>query len=150
MSDRASAPDTLWGRADHLTVAVTVGFGLALLVAGYWGVSGTRVFDDQVSAARTAAAGVLVAQLGFGLVVLRGRRALGRRLGVGLTRNEPAGAVTADGQAALRTTTGFVAAPDMTRYHRDSCAFVAGKAVVPAATAEHEQAGRRPCGVCLP
>ena len=150
MSGRAAVPATLWGRADQLAVAVTVGLGLALLVAGYWGVSGTRAFDDQVTAARTAAAGVLVAQVGFGLAVIRGRRALGRRLAAALTPDGPAGAAVAGGATGPPVASGLVAAPDMTRYHRDSCAFVAGKAVVPAAVAEHERAGRRPCGVCRP
>lgn len=149
MSDRASAPATLWGRGDRLVLAATVGMAFLLLGTGYWGVSGTRVFDDQVSAARLAAGGVLVAQAGFVLAVIRGRRALGRRLVATLGAGEPDD-VAAHRPAVTHNPGGLVAKADMTRYHRETCAFTAGKAVVAAPVAEHERAGRRPCGVCRP
>ena len=150
MSSQPVPPATPWGRADQLAVVAVVGAGLVLLGAGYWGVSGTRVLDDQVSAARLAAAGVLLTQVGFGLAVIRGRRALGRRLGVTLAVEGPAGPGAADAAPAARAPAGLVAATDMTRYHRERCAFVAGKAVAVATAAEHERAGRHPCGVCRP
>ena len=80
MSGRTAPPATLWGRADLMLLWGAVGVGLLLLAAGYWSVSGTRVFDDQVSGARLAGAGVLAAQAGFVVAVMRGRRALTRRL----------------------------------------------------------------------
>jgi hypothetical protein len=44
----------------------------------------------------------------------------------------------------------LVAAANMTRYHRPACPLASGKVVQTAAVGRHRQAGRRPCGVCLP
>jgi hypothetical protein len=44
----------------------------------------------------------------------------------------------------------FVAADNMTRYHRSSCPAVVGKDVSPAAEEKHLSLGRTPCGLCLP
>jgi hypothetical protein len=37
----------------------------------------------------------------------------------------------------------------MTRFHEAGCSLVAGKQTSPASRAEHERAGRRPCGLCF-
>jgi hypothetical protein len=132
-----------------LAGAVTVGF--TLLAGGWWGATGTRVFDDQVAFARLAAIGVLAAQGGFVWSLVRGRRALGHRVrNVGhLSALGSAVPPAASGATAVPPP-GLVAAPDMTRYHRPDCAFTAGKAVSAASAADHAAAGRRPCGVCRP
>jgi hypothetical protein len=124
------------------------GVGLLLLAAGYWGVSGTRVFSDQVSSARLAAIGVLLAQVGVVRSVIRGRRALAERRRACLPDvSSVAGAAPATTAIAAGA---LVAAPDMTRYHDPGCPFVAGKPVTAVSAAEHERAGRRACGVCRP
>jgi hypothetical protein len=142
-------PAALWRRADFAVLTGTVAAGLAFLAAGWWGVTGTRVFDDQVAAARLAAAGVLLALAGFVWLTIRGRRALGLRLRrVG---DPDGGIVDLDAvNAVAGPRSGFVAAADMTRYHRPDCPFAAGKAFTAASVADHEAAGRRPCGVCRP
>ena len=126
----------------------TYGIGLFLLAAGYWGVSGTRVFSDQVSSARLAAIGVLLAHTGIVRSVIGGRRALARRSRACLP-DVPAMAGAAPATTAIAAAA-LVAAPDMTRYHDQGCPFVAGKPVIAASAAEHERAGRRACGVCRP
>ena len=124
------------------------GVGLLLLAVGYWGVSGTRVFSDQVSSARLAAIGVLLTHAGIVGSVIRGRRALAERRRACLpdvsavAGAAPVTAAVPDGAP--------VAAPDMTRYHDPGCPFAAGKPGVAASAAEHERAGRRACGVCRP
>jgi hypothetical protein len=142
-------PVALWRRADLLVFACAYGVGLLLLAAGYWGVSGTRVFSDQVSSARLAAIGVLVAQAGIVRSVIRGRRALAGRLRACLP-DVPAVAGGAAPATNAIATGALVASPDMTRYHAQGCPFVAGKPVAAASAAEHERAGRRACGVCRP
>jgi hypothetical protein len=150
VSELSAPPVALWRRADLVVLAGAIGGGLLLLGAGYWGVSGTRVFDDQVSAARLAAAGVLLAQAGFVWSVARGRRALGCRLRTALPARTEDVAVPPGPAMGTSPSAGPVAAADMTRYHRHDCAFVAGKAAGAAPVADHERAGRRPCGVCRP
>jgi hypothetical protein len=141
-------PVALWRRADLLVLSGLFGVGLLLLGAGYWGVSGTRVFSDQVSSARLAAIGVLLAQAGIVRSVICGRRALAARRRACLP-DVVAGLLATPAAVAISEGT-LVAAPDMTRYHQPGCAFVAGKPVAAATTAEHERAGRRVCGVCRP
>ena len=147
MSEVRDAPVALWRRADLLLLFGALGAGLLLIAVGYWGVSGTRVFDDQVSSARLAAIGVLLAQAGIVRSVIAGRRALGRRLQS--TLRQPTAAPATVG-AGPQPAAAPVAAGDMTRYHRPGCAFVAGKAILAGSAAEHERAGRRPCGMCHP
>jgi hypothetical protein len=150
VSELSAPPVALWRRADLVVLAGAVGAGLILLGVGYWGVSGTRVFDDQVGAARLAAAGVLVAQAGFVWSVTRGRRALGCRLRSALPARTGDVAAPSGPSTGGTRSAGPLATADMTRYHRDDCAFVVGKAAGAAPVAEHERAGRRPCGVCRP
>jgi len=148
VSSVPAPPVALWRRADLLVLSGAYGVGLLLLAAGYWGVSGTRVFSDQVSSARLAAIGVLLAQAGIVRSVIRGRRVLAARRRACLP-DVAAGPVAATAAVAI-SEGAWVAAPDMTRYHHQGCAFVVGKPVAAATTAEHERAGRRACGVCRP
>ena len=153
MSSVPAPPVVLWRRADLLLLGGAYGVGLGLLAAGYWGVSGTRVLSDQVSAARLAAIGVLLAQAGVVRSVIRGRRALADRRRACLPDAAGPGVAAGSGftpTATVRPQGAPVAAADMTRYHRPGCAFVAGKPVAPGTAAEHERAGRRACGVCRP
>lgn len=151
MSQATGPPVALWRRADLLFLFAALGVGLLLIGVGYWGVSGTRVFDDQVSSARLAAVGVVVAQAGVVRSVIAGRRALGRRLRSSLPAAATARpAVAIAGSAGSGSAGQPVAAADMTRYHRPGCAFAAGKGVLAASAADHERVGRRPCGVCRP
>jgi hypothetical protein len=66
-------------------------------------------------------------------------------LGAATTGLRPA-PETACGEAAPA----LVATATMVRYHRPRCRLVTGKAVEAAGRAEHERAGRTPCGVCEP
>lgn len=144
----AAGPTGLWRRSNRLVAGVLLVAGFAIVMAGYFGTSGTRDLDHQVVWLNVGAAGLLVA--GFGVVsfLAAGRRAVGRRRLTlfGDAPAQPSAAAVVD----LASAESLVAAPTMTRYHRAGCSFTDGKGTVPASRAAHEQAGRRPCGVCLP
>jgi hypothetical protein len=138
-----------WTAGQRLVLAVLLAVGVGGLVAGYTGTSGTLRVGHQVVWIDLAGAALLVSGAGVVLFLTAGRRAIGRRR-LGLFGD------VVEGEAVAALATGvaagdLVSAPTMTKYHRADCSFVAGKAgVVAASAAGHEQAGRRPCGVCLP
>jgi hypothetical protein len=138
-----------WTAGQHVVLAVLLVVGVGGLVAGYTGTSGTLRVGHQVVWIDLAGAALLVSGAGVVLFLTAGRRAIGRRR-LGLFGD------VVEGEALAALATGvsagdLVSAPTMTKYHRADCSFVAGKAgVVAASAAGHEQAGRRPCGVCLP
>ena len=138
-----------WSANQRLVLAVLLALGVVGLIAGYAGTSGTLRLSRQVVWVNVAGAGLLVSGAGVALFLTAGRQAVGRRrLSLFGNVDEPEATT-----AALSSTVAagdLVAAPTMTRYHRADCSFVAGKPGVVAATASaHDQAGRRPCGVCL-
>ena len=137
-----------WTARQRLVLAVLLVLGVAGLVAGYLGTSGTLRLSRQVVWVNVAGAALIVSGSGVAVFLTAGRRAVGRRR-LGLFGDVPAAQVaTVDPGAG--TATDLVAAASMTKYHRADCTFVDGKSVTASTAAKHEQAGRRPCGVCLP
>jgi hypothetical protein len=139
-----------WSGRQRLVLVVLLAVGVVGLSAGYAGTSETLRLSRQVVWLNVAGAALLVSGAGVVLFLTAGRRTIGRRR-LGLFGNvDEAEAPSVD--VSSRAATGdLVATPTMTRYHRADCSFVAGKPdVVVASGAGHEQAGRRPCGVCLP
>ena len=136
-----------WTAKQRLFLAVLLALGVIGLIAGYTGTSGTLRVSRQVAWLNVAGASLLVSGAGVVLFLTAGRREIGRRrLGLfGDVVEEAAPAGLAGGRSAAD----LVAAATMTKYHRADCSFVEGKTVVVATAAGHEQAGRRPCGVCL-
>lgn len=100
-------------------------------------------------------AGLVIGGAGNGSWLLQGRRTVGvaRQAILGpapttspqahthVTRPEPV-----DGAKHLA----LVAVVHGSLYHRVSCAFAHGREVTSACREEHEKAGLRPCGVCMP
>jgi hypothetical protein len=153
-SDRTALTASPWNARQRLQLSVLLVVGVAGLVAGYGGTSGTLRLSHQVVWVDVAGAALLVSGAGVVLFLTAGRRAVGRRrLGLfGNVVDEPA---TASVAAAAAPGTGpgaeLVSAARMTKYHRADCSFVAGKTgLVPGTAVNHEKVGRRPCGVCLP
>jgi hypothetical protein len=150
-----SAPHALaaaaspWTGRQRLVLIVPLVVGVIGLIAGYAGTSETIRLSHQVVWVNVAGAALLVSGAGIILFLTAGRRAIGQRR-LGLFGNVAESKASTDPSSA--TSAGdLVAAPTMTKYHRADCSFVAGKpGVVVASAAGHEQAGRRPCGVCLP
>ena len=135
-----------WSAKQRLTLVVLLALGAIGLIAGYTGTSGTLRVSRQVVWLNVAAAALLVSGAGVVLFLTAGRREIGQRR-FGLFGN-----VVEDETATLpgsRSAADLVAAASMTLYHRADCPFVEGKSVAVATAAAHEQAGRRPCGVCL-
>jgi len=158
-----------WRAGDRRTFAWTTGLGLAGLVIGYWGASGTVAQSTQLRWTALAVAGVAVAGLGNAVWLaaaardVRARRGqMSVRLSMALAGAEksaqlaPPGArdyahlPRAEGQGAAASTAGggsgvgVVTAEGMTHYHRPDCLMVVGKTV-------REGTGRkRPCPICRP
>ena len=140
-------PAVLWTGGDVVQLVVlsviSVGF-----MAVSWYLSGDgQPLDRQMHRIDLAVVGLLIGMVGGGLFLLRGLRAVAARkatikaLAHRRLAARPAVADTAGGD--------LVAGPGMTRYHRAGCSLVTGKTFTAASRAAHEQAGRRPCGVCL-
>ncbi|MGQ0466719.1 MAG: hypothetical protein ACT4QG_15510 [Sporichthyaceae bacterium] len=121
--------------------------GLVLLIVGYSIVANEVVYDDQEPGITLAVLGTALSVLAGGFLVLAGRRVIVRR------RVEVLGLVPA--ATAKVVSTGavspfLVGGEGLTRYHRTDCPLAAGRDWPQADAAEHQQAGRQPCGVCKP
>ena len=150
-----SAPRTVgvaptpWTARQRLLLVMLQALGAIGLLVGYAGTSGTLRVSRQVVWVNVAGAALVVSGAGVVLFLTAGRRAIGRRrlglFGDVLEDLVPAGPVPGSRSAAE-----LVSAATMTRYHSSDCSFVAGKqGLASASAAEHENSGRRPCGVCL-
>jgi hypothetical protein len=62
----------------------------------------------------------------------------------------PTAVAATAGNGAASQDGALVAGARMARYHTGRCPLTAGKPVAAASRADHERAGRRPCGVCSP
>ena len=145
-------PVRLWRPIDAVALALGNAAGLLVVLAAWAGASHEVVVDRQVGWVDLGIAGLLVIAVADTLWLLAARRACWRLrhallpAAPGLPWPAAGGHhPTAPVRAAL-----LVAGPAMTWYHAAGCRMVAGKAVSPAAEAEHRAAGRRPCAVCLP
>jgi hypothetical protein len=134
---------TPWTASDGLTVGLTSVIGLGLLLGAALGIRQTADPDTAVVLLNVAGAGLVVALAGNALFLLTGLRAVGV-LRAGLLESAPAATAPESVPTGL-----LVASASMTRYHRDDCPAVRGKAVVPASAEGHVRSGRRPCGLCL-
>jgi hypothetical protein len=147
-----------------VALGVGVAGGVAVLVA-WAGSSSTPLVGRQAAWGALGVAGTFGVIAASFLWVATGRLAVARRTadlriailaGAREIRSGAAGAVAGPaGALEARTgTTGagaeFMALPTMVHYHRAGCRLTAGKPVEPAGRADHERAGRTPCGVCEP
>lgn len=137
-----------WSAKQRLLLLVLLALGVIGLIAGYAGTSGTLRVSRQVAWVNVAGAALLVSGAGVMIFLTVGRREIGRRR-LSLFGNVMAQDAAAPVKPASGAAADFVAAATMTKYHRADCAFVEGKTVTAATAEGHEQAGRRPCGVCL-
>lgn len=144
----AGLSHSLWSAKQRLLLLVLLALGLIGLTAGYAGTSGTLRVSRQVAWVNVAGAALVVSGAGVMIFLTAGRREIGRRR-LSLFGNVVAGDAAASVEPASWSAAGLVAAATMRKYHRADCSFVEGKTVTAATAAGHEQAGRRPCGVCL-
>jgi hypothetical protein len=146
----ARYPSVLWARRDVVQLVVLLAISVGLMAVGWYLSGDGQPLDRQMHRLDLAVAGLLISMVGGGLFLLRGLRAVAARKAAvkALTRRRLAAraALTPAGASAAGE---LVAGPGMTRYHEAGCPLVTGKTFAAASRADHEQAGRRPCGVCL-
>jgi len=126
------------------------GLGAAAMAVSWIGATRSLVVADQTGWAIAGVAGTAAVLMAALLWILAARRMVERRLGHVLARLDVSPAVAPEGADRGGAGVVLVAAPAMTHFHRPACPLAAGKALSTANRAEHEAAGRRPCGVCRP
>jgi hypothetical protein len=143
-----SYPTELWGRRDVVQAVVLSAVGLVLMAVAWYGSGDGRPFDRQVPFIDLAVGGLMIAVVGGGLFLLTGLRAVSARKAAVKVLVAQRAAERVAGSSG-HASDALVAGADMTRFHRSGCSLVTGKAVAATTLAEHEQAGRRPCGLCF-
>lgn len=155
----APARPLLWGAEDLLRWAITTGLGGIVIAVAWYVAAGEATFAQQVGPLDAAVAGLLLSGVGNLAWLLHGRRALGerRRLllpDLAMAMPDPQSVLVAPLSPPATAGTMddvFLAGEGMERFHRPDCALAAGRTGWTTATRrEHEEAGRRPCGVCRP
>jgi hypothetical protein len=148
---------------DHLVWLMVANIGgLAMIVTGWWVVSGSGTAHAQLGWLNLCVAGLVVAGGANAWWLARGWRVVclarqvvfpwppGHAAGWAATPNY--GPVAAPiGRVVRPVPSGIVVSgPGMTRYHRAGCIMAAGKDVAGKPAAECEAAGLAPCQVCQP
>ncbi|MGQ0625100.1 MAG: hypothetical protein ACT4PP_10700 [Sporichthyaceae bacterium] len=133
----------------YILYAVLAGIGLILFVVGTVIVNDETVYDDQVPAINIAIIGtVLACAAGISMLVIGRRTLSARRVAVlGVVPAMRSAAALATGPASSVV---LVGGEGLTHYHRADCPLAAGRSWEPMSRADHERAGRKPCGVCTP
>ncbi len=139
---------TPWTRANVLKVVLLAAVGAVLWAVGWYRVAERPALDDQISPLNLAILGWLVIAVGYASWFTAGRRAVGARRRALLT-------FAADLQErvsvrAVPTTDADVFVGAERYFHRPQCAMVTDRSWAPHPPAEHERAGRVPCGLCVP
>ncbi len=141
------------GRVVAWALRLLVLAGIVAIAIGWAQASNTVEVSSQVEWAPVGLAGAAVVAAGLLGSVLVARQAVAVRLGhltpyMAEPQVDPVPLTTAAVTAGVAEP--LVAAGSMARFHRASCPLTAGKPVRPESRQAHEQAGRRPCGVCAP
>lgn len=153
-AQRGSIAVSLWRAEDLFRWAVAVGLGGVVVAVSWYVCAGEVSFSQQVGPTDVAVAGLVVAGIGNVGWLLKGRRALGERRR----------ALVADVPLADRTQVDvvsvvprpadvdlYVGGDGMERFHRPECVLTSGRRDWKSMSrAEHQAAGREPCGVCRP
>ena len=142
-----------WAPPDLGRLTLFLGLGGVTLLAAWVGASGTDSYAAQLRWIALGIAALVVSGVGGALWILAGfrnTRARQRAIAntVGQVLQQPG--VTSTGTVAAPATDRLVTVESGTRYHRCSCALVAGKPSRSGSRATHKAAGLRACGVCRP
>jgi hypothetical protein len=144
--------------AARIALVVGVIGGLAVIVASA-GVSSTPLVGRQAGWGALGVAGTFGVVAASFLWVATGRQAVVRRAtevrlailaGAREARSGATATTSTSTGARPEAGTDLVASAAMVHYHRAGCRLTTGKPVTAARQADHEQAGRTPCGVCEP
>jgi len=148
---RPAVPAGLWRAEELLRWGLTLALGAIVIGVAWYVCAGEANFSQQVGPLDAAVAGVLLAGVGNVGWLLHGRRALGQRRQALLPDIVDVRRVSAAVEDHSATSELLVAGEGMERYHRQGCTLTEGRTGWSSATrAEHEAAGRQPCGVCRP
>jgi hypothetical protein len=122
--------------------------GLVLVLVGWWQAAGSGSVRTGLAWLNLCLAGLVVAGVGNGLWLLRGRQVVTLArvevLGVPASAETPVVVPSSNGHG------GLVSGSGLARFHRPGCVLVAGKGVEVATWVSHDRAGRRACEVCEP
>lgn len=138
-----------WAPPDLGRLTLFLGLGGVTLLAAWVGASGTDDYAVQLRWIALGIAALVMSGIGGALWILAGfrntrarQRTIARAVGEVLQQPTITVAEPASDQL-VRVESG-------TRYHRRSCALVAGKPSSGGSRATHEAAGLQACGVCRP
>jgi hypothetical protein len=150
----ASRP-MLWRAEDLLRWGLTVGLGGIVVAVSWYVCAGDVSFSRQIGPTDAAVAGLLLAGIGNVGWLLRGRRIVGERRRTLLpdvpARLDEVRVRRVDVLHGEEAWALYVAGDGMERFHCRDCMLASGRTDWKTMTrAEHEAAGRRPCGVCRP
>ena len=139
-----------WAPPDLGRLTLFLGLGGVTLLAAWVGASGTDNYAVQLRWIALGIAALVTSGIGGALWILAGfrnTRARQRTIAdtVGEVLQQPSTVTVAEPMSDP-----LVTVESGTRYHRRSCALVAGKPVTTGSLATHEAAGLRGCGVCRP
>jgi hypothetical protein len=142
---RRNDPLLPWSLGAVLVLLACNALGLSLGVTAWYAAAREATLQGQVKWVSLAGAACVLMGLGAAVFVLVGRRTIGQGLGLLRvpSRPVPLGAVT-----AAADTGDLVAVPGLRLYHHGACTLARDRERVTAALAEHEAAGRTPCGFC--
>ena len=160
-SDAASTRPAPWGADDLVRWLVLVGAGAVVVAVSWYLAAGDSSLNQQIGPTDAAIGGVVLAGLSNVGWLLRGRRAIGERrrrllpemavpeqvrvIGRSTPSEEPLHAAVGTPEAI------YLGGEGLERFHRHDCPLAVGRSEWMAATRQaHEQAGRRPCGMCRP
>ena len=136
-----------WSRRNLAVIAVTTMIGGALLVLSWAGVSGEVTLDDQLGWLALGVLGLFLVTLANARCIVVGRQAVRGLRAPRSTRPRPSARPASGVEPRLVM---VICAAPTTRFHRDDCPLVAGKATSPGPRAGFEADGLVACGVCRP
>jgi hypothetical protein len=150
-----------WAGVQVVGVVTANVLAIAATLAAWWAASGTDKATEQITFSSLALVGAVIALASNTWFLARGRQMVrvAQRTVMGERRFVPFRTDTvlpapngSIGRRSQPVSAGgrFLAVPGTSRYHRPSCALVAGKVSDTAARSVHEQAGRQACEVCEP
>lgn len=146
--DTVSGPWTFEHRLRWFASSV---IGLGLILAAYWGASGTGDTHRQTFWLNVCAFGALVAGAGNGIYLLRGHRALRLARQAIFLPPVPAEATAGVARRVAPVPGGrLVAVAGTIRFHRIDCPMVAGKKPTVGLRDGYLEEGRLPCEICRP
>jgi hypothetical protein len=139
----------LWSRGVSIAVALLAVIAGLIIVISWYEASGTVRVERQIDWGIVAVAGAGAVCVAMVLWILAGRRAVAFRLHQ-ITAVLDSRTHLPSTETSRSASPSLVATTRMSRYHLPWCPLAARKPVRAADRAEHEAAGRRPCGVCQP